>query len=298
MDVAVPRTEASTVGRIAEELGLPRMPTRDAVAAVRRYFGEGFRYSRFVAGRPVGVTALEDFLTRTRRGHCEYFGTATVLLLRAAGIPARYAVGYAVHEWSTLERRYVVRANDAHAWTLVWLDGAWRELDTTPPDWVAAEREAVSSFTIGDLWAWGSYLFARWRWSERDDRLTGSIGWLLVPLLLVLAWRLYSRQRIGRVAREPTRTRGVPIGADSAFYEVERALTRLAFPRPPAEPLALWLRRIAAAGVPGVDTARLPVLLALHYRYRFDPAGLRADERAALVTEARTWLDAHAGAPR
>ena len=44
------------------------------------------------------VSALDDFLNRSRAGHCEYFATATVLLLRAAGIPARYATGYSVQE--------------------------------------------------------------------------------------------------------------------------------------------------------------------------------------------------------
>ncbi|MBT8330725.1 MAG: transglutaminase-like domain-containing protein, partial [Deltaproteobacteria bacterium] len=39
---------------------------------------------------------IENFLTRSRSGHCEYFATATVLLLRQAGIPARYARGYSV----------------------------------------------------------------------------------------------------------------------------------------------------------------------------------------------------------
>jgi transglutaminase-like putative cysteine protease len=299
MDLAVPRAETATVTRIAEELGLAGMTPRDAVGAVRRYLRQGFQYSRFVAARPTGATAVEDFLSRTRRGHCEYFATATVLLLRAAGIPARYAVGYAVHEWSALERRYVVRANDAHAWTLVWLDGAWRELDTTPPEWVSAEREAVTSFTLGDLWSWGGYLFARWRWSERDDRLGGSIGWLLVPLAALLVWRLYSRRRIAaRTAGASAGSRAAPSGADSAFYDVERRLARLAFPREPAEPLSAWIRRIAAAQLPGIDTGRLPALLALHYRYRFDPAGLRADERAALGAEVRTWLGDHTTARR
>jgi hypothetical protein len=297
MDLAVPRSESATVARIAEELGLARMTPRQAVAAVRAYFRAGFEYSRFVAEHAAGATAVEEFLSRARRGHCEYFATATVLLLRAAGVPARYAVGYAVHEWSALERRYVVRANDAHAWTLAWVDGAWREIDTTPPEWVAAERDAVSSFTVGDLWSWGGYLFARWRWSERDDRLSGSIGWLLVPLGALLAWRLYWRRRVfGRAVTSDTRA--IHIGADSAFYEIELRLTRLAFPRGPAEPLSAWIRRVTAAGLPGVDTERLPALLALHYRYRFDPAGLPADEWAALGAQTRTWLADHAAARR
>jgi hypothetical protein len=298
MDLAVPRAEAAAVARVAEELGLADLAPADAVGALRAYFGRGFGYSRFVAERAPGASALEDFLSRTRRGHCEYFATAAALLLRAAGIPARYAVGYAVHEWSALERRYVVRANDAHAWTMVWLDGAWRELDTTPPDWVAVEREAVSSLTIGDLWSWAGYLFSRWRWSEREDRVTGSIGWLLLALLVLLGWRLYSRRRVaarGGRAAGPAPARH---GADSAFYDVERALATLAFPRGPSEPLSAWIARVTTARLPGIDTTPLPAILSLHYRYRFDPAGLGAAERAALGAEARAWLAAHAVAER
>jgi transglutaminase-like putative cysteine protease len=291
MDVAVPRHEAAAIARVADELALAGKTPDDAVDAVRTYFRR-FAYSRFGGERPPGVSALDDFFFRTRRGHCEYFATATVLLLRAAGVPARYAVGYAVHEWSTLERRYVVRANDAHAWAMVWLDGAWREVDTTPPEWVAVERGAVSSLSVADVWSWAGYLFSRWRWSEREDRVTGSIGWLLVPLTALLAWRLYARRR---VATRPTRPAAAAErrGADSAFYEVERRLARLAFPRGVGEPLSGWLSRVDAARIPRLDTARLPALLALHYRYRFDPAGLAPDDRRALDALAGAWLAEH-----
>lgn len=299
MDLAVPRHEAAAVARVAESLGLAGRPPAEAVAAVRAYFRDGFGYSRFVAERAPGTSALEDFLVRTRRGHCEYFATATVLLLRAAGLPARYAVGYAVHEWSALERRYVVRANDAHAWAMVWLDGAWRELDTTPPEWMTVEREAVAAFAVGDLWSWAGYLVSRWRWSEREDRVTGSIGWLLVPLLALLAWRLHSRRRLAaRVPAPAAVAPGPRHGTDSDFYEVERALARLAFPRAPAEPLSEWIARVEAARLVAVDTARLRGLLALHYRYRFDPAGLDPGERATLGAAARAWLADHAAAAR
>jgi transglutaminase-like putative cysteine protease len=295
MDYAVPRHEAAAVGRVVDQLALRDKSPADAIQAIRAYFRSGFGYSRFLGGPPRGASALEDFFFRTRRGHCEYYATATVLLLRAAGVPARYAVGYAVHEWSGLERRYVVRANDAHAWAMVWVDSAWRELDTTPAEWVDVERDAVSSATpLGDIWSWASYLFARWRWSEREDRLTGSVGWLLVPLVALLGWRLYSRRRVARGSAPPrpgsARRRA---GVDSDFYGIERALARLSFPRAPAEPLSEWLARVQAAHPAGVDTTRLPALLALHYRYRFDPAGLGADDRATLRAEARAWLASH-----
>jgi transglutaminase-like putative cysteine protease len=125
LDVVIPRGEQSAVQRAATELQLADRTPEEALATVRAWL-RGFRYARYLGPRPSGVSPLEDFLFRTRAGHCEYFATATVLLLRAGGIPARYATGYAVHEWSSLERRWVVRASDAHAWALAWIGGARR----------------------------------------------------------------------------------------------------------------------------------------------------------------------------
>jgi transglutaminase-like putative cysteine protease len=297
LDLVIPRSEQAALERAAAELELAGKRPAQAALAIRAWFGNSFRYSRFVRARRKDASALEDFFFRTRAGHCEYFATGTVLLLRAAGIPARYAIGYAVHEWSPFERRYVVRASDAHAWTLAWLGGAWREIDTTPPEWVAAEREAETSGTLGDLWSWAAYAFSAWRWREPEDRLPGSIGWLLVPLLLFIGWRVYRRRRRPSV---PAPTAATPPtwhpGDDSPFYEVEQRLSRLAFPRAPGEPLTRWLARVDAAQPSAVTTARLPALLELHYRYRFDPEGLDAGERETLERDSHTWLSSHPAA--
>ena len=296
LDLVIPRSEQAAVDRAAAQLGLAGQSPEQALVTVRAWFSSRFRYTRFLGPRPRGVSPLADFFFRTRAGHCEYFATGTVMLLRAAGIPARYAIGYAVHEWSPLERRFIVRGNDAHAWTLAWVGGAWREIDTTPGEWIPAERETASFWTpLGDLWSWATYLFSRWRWSERDDRLTGSIGWLLVPLIALLAWRLYRRRRVatGGAAVAPIGAASPPRpGADSAFYLVERRLAQLAFPRAPGESLARWLSRVGSAS-PAVGTAPLPALLTLHYRYRFDPAGLDAAELADLDAGARAWVALH-----
>jgi hypothetical protein len=295
-DLVIARSEAPAVARAAAELGLAGKTPEQALIAVRAWLMTRFTYSRFLGARPRGGSVLDDFFFRTRSGHCEYFATATVLLLRAAGIPARYAVGYAVHEWSGMERRWVVRAADAHAWTLAWVGGAWREIDTTPPEWLPAEHEASIWTPLGDLWSWAAYLFSRWRWSEREDRLAGSIGWLLVPLIALLAWRLYRRRRVG--ASGAAAPAGAPPpprpGEDSAFYRVEHRLAELAFPRAPGESLTRWVARVEAARLPAVATEPLPALLALHYRYRFDPAGLGAGEVSELDASSQAWLSAHA----
>jgi transglutaminase-like putative cysteine protease len=295
-DLAIPPREADVVARVLSEVNAGRRTPAETVDAIRGFFLGRFTYSRFLRGSPIDASPLEDFLLRTRAGHCEYFATATVHLLRAAGIPARYAVGYAVHEWSALERRYVVRASDAHSWALAWVDGAWREIDTTPPEWMGeADTDALRPLT--DLWSWLTFGFSRWRWGERDDRLTTSVGWLLVPLLAILGWRLYFRRRVSTAPAAPARAAAPPRGADSEFYLVEQRLQALAFARAPGEPLSAWLARIEAAAVPGVSVTPLAPLLALHYRYRFDPDGLPSADRGALAASAHGWLSDHTPGP-
>src|SRR5262249_54827899 len=89
-DLAVPLDESPVFDRIAGELGLRTLPPAEVLKRVDRYFSS-FAYSTY-RDKPVpeGQTALGDFMTHTRAGHCEYFAAASTLLLRAAGIPARY----------------------------------------------------------------------------------------------------------------------------------------------------------------------------------------------------------------
>ena len=287
-DLYLPMRDAAIVSRIASELDLARKAPSARLAAVEAFFRENFRYSTWKGERPRRESALEEFFLRSRAGHCEYFATATVLLLRAAGVPARYAVGFSVQEWSRLERRYIVRARHAHSWALAHVDGAWQDVDTTPVIWADAERgEASMLEPLRDLWSWGGFLFSRWRWSEEEGGIGRYAGWLLIPLTLLLVWRLYSRRRVVRDLEAPRAAPAAPAlpGHDSEFYLIAERLGAAGLGRRPSEPPSAWIERIRAV--------ELSPIVTLHYRYRFDPAGLDATERATLRTRAEAWLSEH-----
>jgi maltooligosyltrehalose synthase len=93
------------------------------------------RRFRTMSGRD---SALAQFLLEEKAGHCEYFATATTLLLRAAGEKARYVVGFSVQEKHPKTGEYLLRGTHAHAWCRVWNEqtGRWINVDTTPPTWV------------------------------------------------------------------------------------------------------------------------------------------------------------------
>jgi transglutaminase-like putative cysteine protease len=295
-DLALPIPDGAVAGLVARELGLQNMAPEQAIATVRAFFRDRFRYALSRAAPEPDVSAMEDFLRRTRVGHCEYFATGTVLLLRAAGIPARYAVGYSVQEWSPLEGRWVVRARHAHSWALVWVGGAWRDLDTTPPGWAEAEAESASRWqSLTDLFAWAGHAFDRWRYGERRPGVAGWIGWLLIPLTLILVWRLFFRRRERRAdaARGPEAPARERAGLDSEFYAVEARLAELGLGRRPAEPATVWLTRVGELAPVSASRAELDTLVTLHYRHRFDPAGLPEADRARLRAAARAWLEAN-----
>lgn len=82
---------------------------------------------------------IDGFLFNSRQGFCEHFAGSFVYLMRAAGIPARVAIGYMGGEINERDRYVVVRQYDAHAWAEVWLpDVGWQRVDPTAA--VAPER--------------------------------------------------------------------------------------------------------------------------------------------------------------
>lgn len=275
-DTVLPDAERVTLERISAELGLRGLPPAIALARVRGYLAD-FRYSTYrEAAPPRGMTPLAEFLVRTKSGHCEYFAAASTLLLRAAGVPARYATGFAVYEYSTLESAYVVRARHAHAWARAYIDGKWTDVDTTPASWADEEARGAPFWqSAADLARW-----AEFRWGQRGPLEAGA-GWasILVVLVGIFVWRLLRGKRAARAGETPALRRLA--GGDSEFYRLEAALAARTTKREPHESLAAWLARIT----PALDFSLvkdIEPMLALHYRHRFDPRGLQAEERAAL----------------
>lgn len=111
-------------------------PERAAVL-VRERLGERCHYDLehlpVPAPGPGGV--LRGFLfgrsEAERRGHCQYFATSAVLLLRRAGHTARCVAGFASNEFD--DRGVVFRGLHAHAWIeVVNSKGSWQRFDPTP----------------------------------------------------------------------------------------------------------------------------------------------------------------------
>lgn len=278
--LAVPDSLATPLEASASAAGARVGPPAARIRAIAAWFAGNFSYTldprQGVFGR-----SLAAFLTRDRTGHCEYFATATVLLLRTVGIPARYAVGYAVEEYSPLEQAYVARARHRHAWAEAYVDGHWQVVDTTPAAWFEedAARAASPLSLVQDLVA---FLRLRLAGFGADERYNTLLLLAVVPLAAILLWRLRGRTRVDRRPRAAA-LRPAPAGADSPLYRLAAWLEADGSPAATGETLRAWYRRalreraVAAAAAPLLDEA-----LALHEQERFAGVGLAADARARL----------------
>jgi len=294
-DLFVPVAEKPALDQVIGSLPLAGLGVEKKLQAVRRYFAANYTYTLWQEppkSAGTNETALATFLLHTHAGHCEYFATAAVLLLRELGIPARYAVGYVVHEPAGHE--FVVRERDAHAWCLVWDADRrlWRTMDTTPGSWIAAEESRASRWqSLRDFFSWLSYQFAKFRWGQSHLR-----PYLLLGLVPVLAYFLYQiifhRREHKALAAGQSAARTVWPGLDSEFYLLEKKLAAQGCFRRPGQSQSDWLKQAATA--PALAGLREPLrqLLNLHYRYRFDPRGLSPAEREELRRQARECLAA------
>jgi hypothetical protein len=195
-DLRLPAKEREAYAAVAAELGLSAQAAASSAERVKYFFAHGYQYATFQKDAAIAGSPMVDFLHRSKSGHCEYFATATALLLRAGGIPARYATGFAVSEKSALENAYIVRQRHAHAWVRAYVNGAWIDIDTTPPSWVAAEAEGSGWWTvITDHGSWLRFRASR-AWANSDQRqwIAGALV-IVFPFAAWLAWRLYRSRR-------------------------------------------------------------------------------------------------------
>ena len=253
-DLSVPPGFSGLVQRLPELAALEKRGERERVAGLEAWFANNFRYTLYLGDAQRGGRDLERFLLVDRAGHCEYFATSTVLLLRALRIPARYVTGYVVEEYSQREKSFLIRQRHAHAWVEARVDGNWLELDTTPSIWVSAE-EGTASFwqPVLDLANFLSYRLSQWRrtlGAEENHTLLWLFGIIMIVAVGWLggvrvkrAWKLKKPEAAAILGKHQLASAEV-----RAFCELEREFAALGLSRSPAEPARAWLNRVAREG--------------------------------------------------
>jgi transglutaminase-like putative cysteine protease len=110
---------------------------RELLTRIRR---DGFGYT--LTPGTYGETtpnAVDEFWFDRRLGFCEHFAAAYVVLMRAAGVPARVVTGFQGADPRLQDGDLIVRMSQAHAWAEFWTSTrGWQRADPTAA--VAPER--------------------------------------------------------------------------------------------------------------------------------------------------------------
>lgn len=294
-DLLIPKKELFALEKVIKELNLVGKNDQEIANLINNYFQKNFNYTLELLGQKEGQTALSTFLLNTRSGHCEYFATATTLLLRKMGIPARYAVGYSVHEYSNLEQLYLVRGRHAHAWTVVFLNGSWQFLDTTPAIWTSIEDSQINKLTlITDFLSFLINQIAVIFTNLQQSDSFRKYWWLWIsPLILFLIWRLNLRNLKPLLKENKLARSGIieltKMGLDSDFYLIEQSFNQLGLTRNESESLKQWLIELQKHLETDLFN-QLQLIIELYYRYRFDPQGLTLEEKTNLQSLIKSYL--------
>ncbi len=111
---------------------LPRYEKARLLESYLRDSGE-FGYTLDLTIKDPNRDPVEDFLFNRKEGHCEYFASTLVLMLRAVNIPARLVSGFKGAESMAGGTMWQVQDRHAHAWVEAWTgNNLWVTLDPTP----------------------------------------------------------------------------------------------------------------------------------------------------------------------
>lgn len=257
-----------------------------------------------------GRHAVDEFLFEQKRGFCEHYSSAFVVLMRGAGIPARVVTGYAGGYRNPLGDYWLVRRSDAHAWAEVWLSGrGWVRVDPTAaiaPERIydtIADRAPGAGGLIDGLFGGATGLFdagdfLRRGWNDlvlgfdagRQARMLQPLGLgeldgrrlaLLFSLCAALAllWMIWLSSR-GERETDPVLR---------AWHALNRRYGRLGLAREPHETASRWAQRVAQAWPKaGVSLLRITQRFS-DWRYAADyPGRPAARESRDLVRALRT----------
>jgi transglutaminase-like putative cysteine protease len=195
------------VRELAERITRDADNPYDKAEAIVNYLKQ-FGYTLDIPAPPYDADGVDYFLFTLKRGYSDYFASAMTVMLRAVGVPARLAVGYAPGE-RTAGGSFLVRDSDSHAWVEVFFPGyGWVEFEPTPgrtkpeqmpPPEADKPVEDEDVPVEEDYWedelpdpGWGPPT-GEWE-TSLTRRLLGILPWLLMPLALgLLVWHLWRR---------------------------------------------------------------------------------------------------------
>lgn len=129
--LTLPTSVPDRVWQLASDLTKDKATAYDKAKAIEAYL-RTFPYDLEVPAPPAEQDVSDYFLFDLKRGYCDFYATAMVVLARASGLPARFVSGYASGSYDAANAEYVVRELHAHSWAEVYFPAiGWIEFEPT-----------------------------------------------------------------------------------------------------------------------------------------------------------------------
>ena len=210
MHLALPETVTERTRQLAATLTNDLRGPYAKAKAIEQHL-RGLTYDLTVSKPPDDVMDVADyFLFDLQRGYCDYYATAFVVLARLAGLPTRFATGFAPGNWNAQDGMRIVTEAEAHSWPEVYFpDYGWIPFEPTAgrsalarvglsaPSTISGITESAPSESssiveddeiawnwqmliwlapLGLLLWWGIRLYVSWR-RRRENPWEGVLRW-------------------------------------------------------------------------------------------------------------------------
>ena len=238
----------------------------DQVEAVTAWLRQNITYDQFIDAAPPESDPVDYLLFVSKRGYCNYYASAEVVLLRSLGIPARMAAGFAQGKFDADANTYHVLEENAHAWPEVFFPSyGWIEFEPTASELPLIRLEQVpasagdSTSGENDFESGGSTrdenlppeelldgaggaglerlnLLQRIPWTVVLLSAAGSLLSVVVIGLVFLQAGLIGWENLGRAGRWVLHWRGQPLpsAVEAVYLHLERVALWLGLRFPPA----------------------------------------------------------------
>ncbi len=146
----LPKNMPERVLALARDLTAIAPTPYERAKAIESYLRKTYPYTLELPAPPAGVDVVDYFLFDLKKGYCDYYASAMVVLARAAGLPARIVVGYASGAYNPSTARYEITQANAHAWAEVYFANiGWVEFEPTASI-PGFDHPAEESLFVGD----------------------------------------------------------------------------------------------------------------------------------------------------
>ncbi len=120
--IGLPGSVPDRVLALARDITATEVTPYDRAIAIETFLRR-FPYTLNLPQPPYDRDITDYFLFSAKRGYCDYYATAMVVLSRAAGLPARLVTGYIGGYYDENLDAYLITADLAHAWVEIYFPG-------------------------------------------------------------------------------------------------------------------------------------------------------------------------------